>query len=128
MIPSWFLPARRRHNSSHGGIGIFVKSQLGARFRGQFVKQGCGYVAVTLRRLGADLTVVSLYLQSSSGFGSHVNSAILASLRSFRDQTCGARGAPLVGRLHVQDVFGACLVLPGAGQRYLSCSGATRCL
>ena len=87
LVPA--CPGEGRHNSSHGGIGIFVKSHLGARFRGQFVKQGCRYVAVTLRRLGADLTVVSLCLQSSSGFGSHVNSAILASLRSFRDQVKG---------------------------------------
>ena len=61
LVPA--CPGEGRHNSSRGGIGIFVKSHLGARFRGQFVKQGCGYVAVTLRRLGADLTVVSLDLQ-----------------------------------------------------------------
>ena len=104
-----------RHNSSHGGIGIFVKSHLGARFRGQFVKQGCGYVAVTLRRLGADITVVSLYLQSSSGFGSHVNSAILASLRSFRDQV---NGPFLVGgELQDTSLFESLSLLPlGTGQ------------
>ncbi|CAE7741166.1 unnamed protein product [Symbiodinium sp. CCMP2592] len=61
---------------------------------GQYTNQGCGYVAVTLRTQGADLTVVSLYLQSSSGFGSPVNSDILASLRAIRQSV---RGPILIG-------------------------------
>ncbi|CAE7704677.1 unnamed protein product [Symbiodinium sp. CCMP2592] len=92
LLPA--APGEGRRNSSRGGVGVFVRAHLGARLRGQYTNQGCGYVAVTLRTQGADLTVVSLYLQSSSGFGSPVNSDILASLRAIRQSV---RGPILIG-------------------------------
>ncbi|CAE7039158.1 unnamed protein product [Symbiodinium sp. CCMP2592] len=87
LLPA--APGEGRRNSSRGGVGVLVRAHLGARLRAQYTNQGCGYVAVTLRTQGADLTVVSLYLQSSSGFGSPVNSDILASLRSMRQSVKG---------------------------------------
>ncbi|CAE7271339.1 unnamed protein product [Symbiodinium sp. CCMP2592] len=92
LVPA--APGEGRRNSSRGGVGVLVRAHLGARLRGQYTNQGCGYVAVTLRTQGADLTVVSLYLQSSSGFGSPVNSDILASLRAIRQSV---RGPILIG-------------------------------
>ncbi|CAE7645093.1 unnamed protein product [Symbiodinium sp. CCMP2592] len=92
LLPA--APGEGRRNSSRGGVGVLVRAHLGARLRGQYTNQGCGYVAVTLRTQGADLTVVSLYLQSSSGFGSPVNSDILASLRAIRQSV---RGPILIG-------------------------------
>ena len=56
---SFFLPATpaKTSKSSHGGVGVLVKGHLGARLRAQYSKEGCGYVAVTLRVQGADLTL-----------------------------------------------------------------------
>ena len=53
-------PGQGSRNSSQGGVGILVKTHLGARLRAQFSREGCGYVAVTIRTQGADLTLVSL--------------------------------------------------------------------
>ena len=61
-------PGQGSRNSSQGGVGILVKTHLGARLRAQFSREGCGYVAVTIRTQGADLTLVSLYLQCSTGY------------------------------------------------------------
>ena len=87
-------PGQGSRNSSQGGVGILVKAHLGARFRAQFSREGCGYVAVTIRTQGADLTLVSLYLQCSTGYAGPVNAAILSSLRDLRH---GIRGPLLVG-------------------------------
>ena len=77
-------PGQGSRNSSQGGVGILVKTHLGARLRAQFSREGCGYVAVTIRTQGADLTLVSLYLQCSTGCAGPVNAAILSSLRDLR--------------------------------------------
>ena len=87
-------PGQGSRNSSQGGVGILVKTHLGARLRAQFSREGCGYVAVTIRTQGADLTLVSLYLQCSTGCAGPVNAAILSSLRDLRH---GIRGPLLVG-------------------------------
>ena len=87
-------PGQGSRNSSQGGVGILVKAHLGARLRAQFSREGCGYVAVTIRTQGADLTLVSLYLQCSTGYAGPVNAAILSSLRDLRH---GIRGPLLVG-------------------------------
>ena len=87
-------PGQGTRNSSQGGVGILVKTHLGARLRAQFSREGCGYVAVTIRTQGADLTLVSLYLQCSTGCAGPVNAAILSSLRDLRH---GIRGPLLVG-------------------------------
>ena len=87
-------PGQGSRNSSQGGVGVLVKTHLGARLRAQFSREGCGYVAVTIRTQGADLTLVSLYLQCSTGYAGPVNAAILSSLRDLRH---GIRGPLLVG-------------------------------
>ena len=45
-------PGQGSRNSSQGGVGILVKTHLGARLRAQFAREGCGYVAVTIRTQG----------------------------------------------------------------------------
>ena len=94
---SFLVPAtlgQGDRNSSREGVGILTKAHLGARLRAQFSTDGCGYVAVTLRTQGSDLTLISLYLQNSTGYASPVNLAILASLRDLRQNV---RGPLLVG-------------------------------
>ena len=87
-------PGQGSRNSSQGGVGILVKTHLGARLRAQFSREGCGYVAVTIRTQGDDFTLVSLYLQCSTGYAGPVNAAILSSSETF---DTAFRGPLLVG-------------------------------
>ena len=50
LMPAY--PGQGSRNSSQGGVGILVKTHLGARLRAQFSREGCGYVAVTIRTQG----------------------------------------------------------------------------
>ena len=47
---------------------------------GPFVKQGCGFLAVTVRAKGDGCTFVTIYLQASQSLTSEVNSEILSRL------------------------------------------------
>ncbi|CAE7311654.1 unnamed protein product [Symbiodinium sp. CCMP2592] len=66
-----------------GGFGVLVRSFLNPRHVLTHTVEGCGFLAVSLRCSGFELTLISVYLQSGTGFNSPVNADVLARLLAF---------------------------------------------
>ncbi|CAE7809136.1 unnamed protein product [Symbiodinium sp. CCMP2592] len=66
-----------------GGFGVLIRSFLNPRHVLTHAVEGCGFLAVSLRCSGFELTLVSIYLQSGTGFNSPVNAEVLARLLAF---------------------------------------------
>ncbi|CAE7231234.1 unnamed protein product [Symbiodinium sp. CCMP2592] len=75
-----FLSDKRR---PLGGFGVLIRSFLNPRHVLTHTVEGCGFLAVSLRCSGFELTLVSIYLQSGTGFNSPVNADVLARLLAF---------------------------------------------
>ncbi|CAE7387584.1 unnamed protein product [Symbiodinium sp. CCMP2592] len=75
-----FLSEKRR---PLGGFGVLIRSFLNPRHVLTHTVEGCGFLAVSLRCSGFELTLVSIYLQSGTGFNSPVNADVLARLLAF---------------------------------------------
>ncbi|CAE7387603.1 unnamed protein product [Symbiodinium sp. CCMP2592] len=66
-----------------GGFGVLIHSFLNPRHVLTHTVEGCGFLAVSLRCSGFELTLISIYLQSGTGFNSPVNADVLARLLAF---------------------------------------------
>ena len=74
------FPAAGNERSTHGGVAVLIRRNVGGRLIHHHSTEGCGCVALAMGISGTDMLLVSLCLQCSIGLTLEPNGCILAEL------------------------------------------------